>query len=230
MRQLTSIGVTTPARRLRDHPRDRAHQDIQKDGRPVRLDSVFYRFAYRFGNPKWDSDEPRAELHDIAKSHAPGRALDIGCGTGTNAVYLASKGWDVLGIDFVAAAVKTAEARARSAGSSATFLVADATELRQAGVQGRFDLILDIGCYHGAPAGRRDAYAAEVAAVAQQGGDFYLAGISDPPASWRLLRATGVSAEELRNRFGSYFELVDERAAPGAGRMSHFVLYHLVRK
>jgi len=196
----------------------------------MRLDSVFYRFAYRFGSTRWDSDEPRAELQDLAPSCTTGRALDIGCGTGTNAIYLASKGWEVLGVDFVPEAVKVAEARARSAGSSATFLLADATELRQAGVRGPFDLIVDIGCYHGVPAGRRDAYVAEVAAAAQHGADFYLAGISDPPASWRLLRATGVSAAELRNRFGGDFELADERVVAAAGRMSHFVLYRLVRK
>ena len=59
--------------------------------------SVFYRFAYRFGHPRWDSAEPRPELRDFAKNHAPGRALDFGCGTGANVLYLASKGWEVVG-------------------------------------------------------------------------------------------------------------------------------------
>ena len=90
--------------------------------------------------------------------------------------------------------------------------------------------MMDIGCYHAIPARLRDAYAAEVAAVARPGADFYLAGIADPPATWRLLGAQGVSAAELRRRFGADFDLADERTAGPAGRVPHFVLYHLVRK
>ena len=88
---------------------------------------------------------------------------------------------------------------------------------------------MDIGCYHGIAADRRDAYVAEVASVARPGADLYLAGIPDPPASWRLLGAQGVSATELRRRFGGAFDLAEEQAASGMGRMSHSVLYHLVR-
>lgn len=196
----------------------------------MRLDSLFYRSVYRFGRPRWDSSEPRPELKGLALSGVPGRALDLGCGTGANAIYLASEGWEVVGVDFVPEAIDTAKTRAQSTGSTASFVVADVTRLRQAGVRGPFDLIMDIGCYHAVPSGRRDAYAAEVAAVAQHGAAFYLAGISDPPASWRLLRAQGVSAAELRDRFGGDFELADEQAVGTMGRRSQFVLYHLVRK
>src|SRR5689334_11975152 len=58
-------------------------------------------------------------------------------------------------------------------------------------------------------AGRRDAYAAEMAAVARPGADFYLVGIADPPAIWRPLGARGVSAGELCHRFGADFDLAD---------------------
>jgi hypothetical protein len=87
-------------------------------------------------------------------------------------------------------------------------------------------LVLDIGCYHAIPADRRDAYAAGVAAVARPGADFYLTGIADPPATWRLLGASGVSGDELRRRFGDGFEVAEE---PRDGR-GHFVVYHLVRR
>ncbi len=196
----------------------------------MRPDSLFYRLAYRFGRPRWDTAEPRPELEGLLPGRRPGRALDLGCGTGTDAIYLASHGWEVTGVDFVPEAIATAQTRARAAGSTASFVAGDATRLRQAGVSGPFDLMMDIGCYHAIPARLRDAYAAEVAAVARPGADFYLAGIADPPATWRLLGAQGVSAADLRRRLGADFDLVDERTAGPAGRASHFVLYHLVRK
>jgi SAM-dependent methyltransferase len=195
-----------------------------------KLGFTFYRFAYRHGRPRWDSAGPHPELEALVADRRPGRALDLGCGTGSDAVYLAAQGWDVVGVDFVPEAIDAARTRAIDAGSSPTFVVGDVTRLREAGVVGPFDLIVDTGCYHGIPAGRRDDYATEVGAVAGPGADFYLAGISDPPVTWRLLGARGVDADDLRRRFGADFDLVDERAGGKRGRASHFVLYHLVRR
>jgi cyclopropane fatty-acyl-phospholipid synthase-like methyltransferase len=195
----------------------------------MRLDSFFYRFAYRFGKPRWDTAEPQPELEELVKGR-PGRALDIGCGTGTDAIYLAKHGWQVVGVDFVPKAVETAKARALAGGSSASFVLGDVTQLRRAGVRGPFELLVDIGCYHAIPARLRDSYAAGVAAVAREGADFYLAGISDAPASWRLLGARGVSSAELRSRFGDAFLLQEEQTTAAVGRVSQLVLYHLVRK
>jgi SAM-dependent methyltransferase len=194
----------------------------------VRLDAIFYRLAYRGGKPRWDTGEPRPELRALAGKG--GRALDLGCGTGTDAIYLAQRGWQVVGVDFVPEAIATAGARAREAGAAATFVVGDVTRLRELGVQGPFDLVIDIGCYHGIPAGRRDAYAAEVAAVARPGADFYLAGVSHPPAAWRLMGAGGVTADDIQKRFGAFFDLVAEEKSGGMGRASAFVFFHLVRR
>jgi SAM-dependent methyltransferase len=203
----------------------------------MKLDAIFYRLAYRSGKPRWDTDEPRPELRDLA-APAGGRALDLGCGTGADAVALAQQGWQVVGVDFVPEAIATASERAREAGvtrsagaaGSATFVQGDVTHLLALGVRGPFDLVIDIGCYHAIPAGRRDAYATEVAAVTRPGADFYLAGVTRPPATWRLLGAGGVTAEELRQRFGAAFDLSDEQTSGRMGRGSTFVLYHLVRR
>ena len=195
-----------------------------------RLALAFYRFTYRHGRPRWDSVEPHREFERLVIGRRPGRALDLGCGTGTDALYLAQHGWDVVGVDFVPEAIETARKRAVDAGISPRFVVGDVTQLRQAGVEGPFDLIMDTGCYHGIAEGLRDAYAAEVAAAAGPGADFYVAGISDPPATWRVLGARGVSADDLRRHFGADFDLVDEQRTGGRGRVAHFVLYHLVRR
>jgi hypothetical protein len=65
--------------------------------------------------------------------------------------------------------------------------------------------------------------------VARPGADLHLAGISQPPAIWRLMRADGVNADELRRRFSGAFELTDQHSMSAIGRASNFVLYHLVR-
>jgi len=167
---------------------------------------------------------------EFVKGREPGRALDLGCGTGTDALYLANRGWLVTGVDFVPEAIETAKARARQASSSAVFLIGDVSHLREAGLRGPFDLIIDIGCYHGIPARLRDAYASGVAGLARPGADFFVAGISDPPATWRLLGARGVSSVELEERLGSDFDLAEHESIGRVGRRSDFGFYHLVRK
>jgi methylase of polypeptide subunit release factors len=124
----------------------------------MRIDSFFYRFGFRFGSPGWDSAEPQPELTQLVDGRRPGRALDLGCGTGANAIYLGRQGWDVIGVDFVPEAVATAKERALKALCQARFIVGDVTHLRQVGISGPFDLLVDIGCYHAIPGGLRDAY------------------------------------------------------------------------
>jgi len=189
----------------------------------MRLDRILYRLAYRSGAPRWDTGRPRPELAGFADGRAPGRALDLGCGTGTDAVYLAGRGWETTGIDFVPEAIEAARKRAAEAGVNAEFVLGDASRLPDAGVTGPFDLLLDIGCYHAIPAGRRNAYVSGVAAAARAGADFYLAGIADPPRLWRLLGASGIPAGEIRSRFGPYFRLAGQQQA------GPLVNYHLVR-
>lgn len=195
----------------------------------MRLDSVFYRLAYRSGKPAWDGDQPHPDLAKIIEGREPGRALDLGCGTGTDALYLGQRGWEVVGVDFVSGAIDRAIDRARESGSSVSFVCGDVTQLHDSRVDGPFDLIIDVGCYHSIPTDLRDAYVSGVAAVAPPGAELYLAGISHPPAIWRVIGARGVDGEELRRRFGATFELADQHPIRPIGRASNFVLYRLVR-
>ena len=114
----------------------------------MRLDAVFYQLSYRFASPRWDTGTPRPELVELVAGRRPGRALDLGCGTGTNAVYLARQGWEVVGVDFSPLAIETARKRGLASGSSTSFVTGDVTDLARAGVRGPFDLVVDIGCYH----------------------------------------------------------------------------------
>ena len=98
------------------------------------------------GRPPWDSGISPPELLDFIERHAPGRAIDLGCGTGTNAITLARAGWQVTGIDFAQRAIQIAKRKARAAGVQADLHVGDVTKLKS---NGQFDLALDIGCFHG---------------------------------------------------------------------------------
>jgi SAM-dependent methyltransferase len=191
----------------------------------VGLDRILYRLTYRLGRPRWDTGQPQPELAEFLAGRPTGRALDLGCGTGADCRYLASHGWETVGIDFAPEAIAAARELAEQADVKATFVVADASRLSDADVHGQFDLLLDIGCYHTIPARRRDAYAAGVAAAARPGADFYLAGIQDPPLAWRLLGARGMTGEEIRSRFGGFFEVASQQRK---GR--RLVVYHLIRR
>src|SRR5260221_9049142 len=96
--------------------------------------------AYLLRVKPWDSGTPPPELVEWVegpKALATGRALDIGCGTGTNCKYLMEHNWDVTGVDFVPRALRAAKRKA----PDAKLLVGDVTRLKEWGVSGPFDLM-----------------------------------------------------------------------------------------
>jgi SAM-dependent methyltransferase len=102
---------------------------------------------YLRGELPWDADEPDVHLVELVRAGIvdPGRALEIGSGTGTNALWLAGQGFDVLGIDVSERAVEMATAKARSHGRRVTFAMHDVLEDTLAGP---FDFVFDRGCFH----------------------------------------------------------------------------------
>lgn len=109
---------------------------------------ILFQYLY-FGQPPWDTGISPPELLEFIQKHKPGRAIDIGCGTGTNVITLARAGWDVIGVDFAPRAVKLARQKASKTVVKAEFLIQDARNLK--GIQGPFDFALDLGCFHGIP-------------------------------------------------------------------------------
>jgi methyl halide transferase len=103
---------------------------------------------YRSGDTPWDSGSPSAELQKVLQEYGIpcSRALDLGCGTGSNCVYLAGKGFDVTGVDIAAPAIEAAQQRLNGQPLTCRFLVADVFHLPDLGSP--FPLIFDRGCFH----------------------------------------------------------------------------------
>ena len=130
-----------------------------------------WRLAYRLGLTPWEwvgggGSEQLEEVlaREEVRDGRPGRALDIGCGSGSHSLTLARRGWDVTGIDVVPLAIQRARARAASANVAVTFHVADAGTLASL-VEPGVLLVLDVGCFHALSDATRDAYAEGVHAV-----------------------------------------------------------------
>jgi ubiquinone/menaquinone biosynthesis C-methylase UbiE len=119
------------------------------------LRRLLFHYWY-FGQPPWDTGISPPELIEFIETHKPGRAIDIGCGTGTNVITLARAGWQVTGIDFAPRAISLAKRKLKDAAVQAELKAADATKLN--GISGPFDLAFDLGCFHAIPAQGRMGY------------------------------------------------------------------------
>jgi 2-polyprenyl-3-methyl-5-hydroxy-6-metoxy-1,4-benzoquinol methylase len=132
---------------------------------------LFFNFQY-LKRPPWDTGISPPELIQFMQEHQPGRALDLGCGTGTNAIELARRGWQVTGVDFARRAIRTARSKAKSGGVHVDFHCADVSILP--GISGPFDLILDIGCFHSLPPTAKLRYMSNLDRLLSASGSYML--------------------------------------------------------
>ena len=178
---------------------------------------ILYNLMYQFGAPRWDTHITPPEVVAVIEGDAAipaGRALDLVCGTGTNAIYLAHHGWEAVGVDFSPVAIQQARKFAEDT-PEATFVEGDVSQLSRLGIDGPFDFVLDIGCFHGLPTHTRQAYAQEVARVTRPGGLFMIWAIASD--RWPFLPGAPVTQDkEIAERFGQGFTL--ERVQQGKGR------------
>lgn len=173
-----------------------------------------YRLMYRVGFTPWDTGEVPPELSTLVEgpdARAPGRALDIGCGTGAQAVYLARHGWRVSAIDAVPRPLERARARGKAAGVEVEWIEANVVHLADRGLAPGFALVFDRGCFHGLRDDERAAYAAAVSELAEPGATLLLMAF----APNRILAApSGIDQGELEARFADW-ELIS--ASPDTG-------------
>jgi SAM-dependent methyltransferase len=174
---------------------------------------LLFKTFYRLGFVPWDGHPLATSLRALVEGNgalAAGTALDLGCGTGDNSIYLAKHGWQVTGVDFVARAVAKARAKAEASDVAVNFAQADVTRLSSEGIGSNFGLIVDNGCLHGMSPEDRDAYVREVTAVAAPDArlllvEFVTGGSSGVP---------GIDPDDVKRRFAAGWTLLSSGNEP----------------
>ena len=154
--------------------------------------------SYYDGPAPWDIGQPQPAIVRLASEGGfAGAVLDAGCGTGENALLVASLGLPVLGIDVAETALAIARKKAGVRGIEVEFVAADAFQLECLGR--RFETVLDCGLFHSFDEDEeRPRYVASLASVTEHGGTLYVLCFSeDGPETVPHL----VSQEELRAAF-----------------------------
>jgi len=164
-----------------------------------RMTGLPWDASYHDGPAPWDTGQPQpAIVRAASEGRFAGPVLDAGCGTGENALHVASLGLPVLGVDVAETALAIARAKAAERGiEEVEFATADALQLERLGRV--FETVLDCGLFHTFDGGERPGYVASLASVTEHGGTLYVLCFSDEGPD------TGphpVRHEELRSAFG----------------------------
>lgn len=184
------------------------------------------RFWWRYlrGRIPWDTGITPPEIVALVDQLTPGRALDLGCGTGTNSLYLAKRGWQTVGVDFVPSAIWQAKRKARTEKTPVDFYIADVTRLDF--LDAPFDLAVDVGCLHALSNEQRPAYARGLARLVRPGGVFLLYAFL--PAQMGS-RPVGISPDDLAATFQPAFQIEAQTLGQDSGNGRASAWYTLRR-
>ena len=163
-----------------------------------------FEAAYLEGSPPWDIGRAQPELVSLAQAgRIAERVIDLGCGTGENALYLATSGLDVVGVDASPEAIRQAREKASRRGIAVTFDIADVLELHDYGED--FDTATDSGVFHVFDDDDRRRYERSVRGTLHPGGRLFVLCFSDrQPGDWGPRRVT---QRELRATFGDGWQV-----------------------
>ena len=176
------------------------------------ISRALFELQYLLGSPRWDTGISPPELIAHLDQHHAGRAIDLGCGTGTNLITIASRGWDVTGIDVSFLAIRLAKQKAKAAGVSVHVQRGDVSRLE--GITGPFDLALDIGCFHSLDEDKRVEYQKSILRVLHPGGIYLL-------YSWLINTDDGIPAEDkILKTFSSGFDFTATQHGTDGSRHS----------
>ena len=164
-------------------------------------DRTNFESAYS-GKAPWDIGKPQKVFVDAA-DQITGSILDAGCGTGENALFFASRGHKVTGIDFLEEPIKRAKQKATERGVPATFLVMDALHLKD--LPEVFDSVIDSGLFHVFSDEDRRRYVEGLASVLKPGGRLFLLCFSDEQPGTQGPRR--ISRGEIEEAFAKGWEI-----------------------
>ena len=179
------------------------------------LRRLSFNFWY-FRNPPWDSGISPPELLEFIQTHPAGKAIDLGCGTGTNVITLARAGWQVTGVDFALPAIRMAKNKLAHANIRADVRVGDVTKLTN--ITGPFDLALDLGCFHGLTSQDRSDYLTQLQRILGPNGFWLLYAFLSPgtPRSGHGLAEAEIDLISAQFSLVSRRDGFDKRERPSA--------------
>jgi len=167
----------------------------------------YWKWAYPSSPPPWDIGRPQPAIVGLVRSGEikPGRVLDVGCGTGNNAILLEKSGFTIVGIDIVPKAIQIARTRAIEQNTKVDFLVGSALELDLHSRKKEFDTVIDSGFFHTLSDKKRTVFAGQINRVLRKGGNYFMLCFSDKERSdWGPRR---VSKNEINQTFSPMFRI-----------------------
>ena len=161
------------------------------------MDRELFEQIYQ-GQAPWDTGRPQPAIIKLGEAgQIRGSVLDVGCGSGENVLYLAAKGHESWGLDFVPVAIERAKAKAAERGIDAHFLVGNALELDKLGRQ--FDTVIDCGLFHTFTDEEASGFVQGLGQVLRPGGLLHILCFSDEEPG--TVGPRRVSQQEIRDAF-----------------------------
>jgi SAM-dependent methyltransferase len=174
---------------------------------------LFYEFLYKYSKAPWDAG-PRSELIEFINKleNKPSKVIDLGCGTGSNAIFLAKQGFDVTGVDFASSAILKAKEKARLEGVKINFVEDDITNLQN--IKGVYDLLVDYGTFDDLSNENRQKYVETILSLSHSKTQFFIWTFEWKLLWWErfllyLMPFANMTLEpgEIIKYFGKYFNI-----------------------
>jgi SAM-dependent methyltransferase len=182
---------------------------MSEASRPKYVTTTDWDTVYREGTPPWDTGVPHAELPRVLDEYRlrPETVLEIGCGTGADAILLARRRFEVTAVDCAPIALERARLRAEQQNALIRFVLADMYDFAR--TAGQFDLVYDCGVYHSVRQMQLERYLDMLWRVTRPGSYFLcLAGAPNPSVEEGPPQVT---EDEIHNELGRLFEFIHLR-------------------
>lgn len=208
--------------------------------KPVEIDEIYRKMP--LDRIPWNSEAPPDALVELVRSGMvrPCRAIDLGCGAGNYAIWLAGQGFDVTGVDSSPTAIQIAWEKAKKKGTACRFIVADLLgDLHE--IEGRFDFGYDWELLHHIMPGDRETYARNVHTLLNPGATFFSVCFSEEDPQFGgtgKIRTTTIgtvlyfsSESEIRELFSPYFAIQELKTVEVSGKFGpHRAIYLLAKR